>query len=120
MEIISCLPVAKRGLKTIASLCEIINSILYKLKNRVQSHLLPVKGLFSEKVLNDETIFGQYRDWCRQDIWKSCWIQVITKYKSCLDLSSNDFDGSHTRVLRGGEKLCIRDAKSLKPSMYFI
>ena len=114
MEIIPYLPIGKRGFKTTAPLCEIVNSILYKLKTGMQWHLLPVAGLFSEKVLSYKTIFGHYRNWCRQDVWKSCWIQLLTKYKKYLDLSSSDLDGSHTKAVRGGEEVAYQGRKKSK------
>lgn len=114
MEIIPYLPVTKRGFKTTAPLCEIVNSILYKLKTGVQWHLLPVESLFGEKILNHKTIFGYYRNWCKQDVWKNCWINLLSKYKSCIDLSSGDLDGSHTTALRGGEQVGYQGRKKRK------
>ncbi len=114
MEIIPYLPMAKRGFKTTVPLCEIVNSILYKLKTGVQWHLLPVEGLFSDKVLSHKTVFGHYRKWCKQDIWKCCWINLLSKYKSHLDLSSGDLDGSHTTALRGGQEVGYQGRKKRK------
>lgn len=65
------LPTTKRGFKTLSSLVEIVNCILYKLKTGVQWPMLPVESLFSEKVLHYKTVFGRYRKWCKLDAWKT-------------------------------------------------
>ena len=62
-EILPHLPIAKRGFITKSNLAEIVNSILYKLKTGIQWHLLPVKSLFSDRVLHYKTVFGHYRKW---------------------------------------------------------
>ncbi len=114
LEIIPYLPLGKRGFKTTVPLCEIVNSILYKLKTGVQWHLLPVESLFSEKVLSHKTVFGHYRNWCKQDLWKCCWIQILSKHKSHLDLSSGDLDGSHTTAIKGGQEVGYQGRKKRK------
>lgn len=113
-EIIPNLPQAKRGYKPTVPLSEIVNCILYKLKTGIQWHLLPVKSLFSSYVLNYKTVFGHYRNWCRQGVWKNCWIKLLKKYKSLINLSSADLDGSHTTALRGGEEVGYQGRKKRK------
>lgn len=113
-EIIPYLPETKRGFKPKAPLVEIVNCILYKLKTGVQWHLLPVESLFSGEVLHYKTVFGHYRKWCEQNVWKDCWVQLLSKYKFCLDLSSGDLDGSHTTALRGGEEVGYQGRKKRK------
>lgn len=113
-EILPHLPTAKRGFKTKSSLTEIVNSIMYKLKTGIQWHLLPVESLFSNKILHYKTVFGHYRKWCKQDAWKTCWIALLSKHKSALDLSSGNIDGSHTAALRGGEAVAYQGRKKRK------
>lgn len=114
MEIIPYLPKPKRGFAPTVPLEELINCILYKLKTGVQWHLLPVKSLFSNKSLHYKTVFGHYRNWCKQGVWKTCWINILSRYKSCIDLSSGDLDGSHTTALRGGEAVAYQGRKKRK------
>ena len=76
--------------KTTALLYGIVNSILYKLKIGMQMHLLPGAGLFSKRVLSYKTIFCHSRNWCKQNVYKSCWMQQLTNYKNCLNSSSGD------------------------------
>ena len=114
LEIVPYLPQTKRGFKPQAPLCEIVNAILYKLKTGVQWEYLPVESLFSDKVLHYKAVFGHYRKWCKADVWKSCWIQLLSNNKSKLDLSSSDLDGSHTTALRGGEEVAYQGRKKRK------
>ncbi len=80
----------------------------------MQWHLLPVKSLFSDRVLHYKTVFGHYRKWCRQGSWKNCWIALLSKNKDKIDLSSGDIDGSHTPALRGGEAVAYQGRKKRK------
>ena len=112
LEIVPYLPELKRGFKPKASLYEIINAILYKLKTGVQCEYLPVKSLFSATVLHYKTVFGHYRKWCEKDMWKSCWIELLKNNKSKLDLSSGDLDRNHITALRAGKKLPIKEEKA--------
>lgn len=114
LEIVPYLPETKRGFKSKVPLHEIVNAILYKLKTGIQWEYLPVESLFSVEVLHYKTVFGHYRNWCKKDVWKSCWIQLLRNNKSSLDLSSSDLDGSHTTALRGGEQVAYQGRKKRK------
>jgi len=71
-DIIPYLPTAQRGFVPTVSLAEIINSILYKLKTGVQWHQLPVKALFEDKILSWQSVYHNYRKWCKAGALKSC------------------------------------------------
>lgn len=114
MEIIPHIPAPKRGFSPTVPLPEIINCILYKLKSGVQWPLLPVESQFSKKVLHYKTVFGHYRNWCKKGVWKKCWIHLLSKNRSGIDLSSGDLDGSHTTALRGGEAVAYQGRKKRK------
>lgn len=73
-----------------------------------------LNSLFRDTVLHYKTIFGHYRKWCEQDIWKSCWIQLLKENKPNLDLSIDDLDGSHTTALRDGKKVGYQGRKKGK------
>lgn len=121
MEIVPYLPTPKRGFKTGVPLYEIVNCILYKLKTGIQWHLLPILHLFSDKTLHYKTIFGYYRKWCKENVWKTCWIGFLSRNKTKIDLSSGDLDGSHTIALRGGEEVGYQGRKKRKTTnaLYF-
>lgn len=114
IKILPYLSVAKRGFQTISCLIEVVNSILYKLKTGCQWKILPVKSLFSEVVLSYKTVFGHFRKWCKNGEWESCWTEILEKYKSFLDLSSADLDGSHATALRGGDQVAYQERKKRK------
>lgn len=87
MEIIPHIPLAKRGFQPTVPLVEIVNAILYKLKTGVQWHQLPTRVFFEQRPLSWEAVYYHYRKWCVNGVWKSCWISLLEKHKSFLDLS---------------------------------
>jgi transposase len=113
-EIVPYLPLAKRGFQTTVPLEEIVNAILYKLKTGVQWHQLPVKALFEGDSLCWNSVYYHYRKWCVDGVIKKCWTSILEKNKSKLDLSSVDFDGSHTSAIRGGEAVEYQGRKKRK------
>lgn len=113
-EIVCYLPLPKRGFPPTVALEEIVNAILYKLKTGIQWELLPVKALFSDKKLSWQSVYYHYRKWSVNKDLRHCWVKVLKKYKSKLDLSSVDFDGSHTPAIRGGEQVSYQGRKKRK------
>ena len=113
-EILPHLSVAKRGFQSKSSLIEVINAILYKLKTGCQWEYLPVKELFSGKVLKYGAVFHNYNKWRKKGEWKSLWLQLLDKHRSELDMSSVDLDGSHTPAIRGGEEVGYQGRKKRK------
>lgn len=114
MEIVPYLPMPKRGFPPTVPLVEIVNAILYKLKTGVQWHQLPTEVFFTEKTLSWESVYYHYRKWCVTGVWKTCWIGILDRHKSGLDLSSVDLDGSHTPAIRGGEEVEYQGRKKRK------
>ena len=102
-EILPHLSVARRGYVSKSDLLEVIQCILYKLKTGCQWHMLPVSSVFTRRVLHYKTVYGHFRKWSRNGEWGKVWGIVLKRYKSFLDMSSVDLDGSHTTALRGGE-----------------
>lgn len=113
-SIVAYLPSSSRGFAPTVPLDEIVNAILYKLKAGVHWRLLPVKALFSEKILCWQSVYYHYRKWCLSEAWKNCWIKFLEAHKDQLDLSSVDFDGSHTPAKRGGENVEYQARKKTK------
>lgn len=70
--------------------------------------------MFSEKKLSWQSVYYHYRKWSLNKDFKHCWINILKKYKSKLDLSSADFDGSHTPAIRGGEQVEYQGRKKRK------
>lgn len=114
MEIVPFIPRTSRGFQPTAPLTEIVNGILYKLKTGMQWHQLPVKALFGQKHLSWQWVYHHYRKWCLCGFWHECWTKLLERYKSHLDLSSVDLDGSHTPAIRGGEQVEYQGRKKRK------
>lgn len=110
-EILPHLSIAKRGFVCKASIVEVVNCILYKLKTGIQWRLLPVRALFSDVVLSCKTVFYHFRKWSKNGEWKSVWINLLNKHRDKLDMSSVDLDGSHTRATKGGESVGYQGRK---------
>ena len=113
-EIIPYLPTAKRGFKTKSDMAEIINCVLYKLKTGCHWHMLPVSSLFTKVVLHYKTVHGRFRKWCKRGVWQLIWEKLLSKYKSKLDMSVVNLDGSQTPALRGGESVGYQGRKKRK------
>ena len=93
---------------------EVINAILYKLKTECQRAYLPVKELFSGKVLKYGAAFHHYNKWSKKGEWKTLWLQLPNKHRSELDMSSVELDGSHTPAIREGEDIGFQGRKKRK------
>lgn len=78
MEILPYLTTAKRGYACKSDLCEVIQSILYKLKTGCQWHLIPTAAIFTEVVLSYKTIFGKFRQWCNDGSWQKSWESLLS------------------------------------------
>lgn len=70
--------------------------------------------MFSAHKLHYKTVFGHYRKWSEEDVWKSCWVEILKNNKSNIDLSSGDIDGSHTAALKGGQEVGYQGRKKRK------
>ena len=113
-EIVPYLPLAKRGFQVTVPLEEIVNAIFYKLKTGVQWYQLPVKALFDSELLCWQSFYYHYRKWCKTNLLKQIWTNILDKHRSKFDLSSVDFDGSHTSAIRGGEDVEYQGRKKRK------
>lgn len=110
-EILPHLSLAKRGYTCKGDIAEVINCILYKLKTGIQWRFLPVKALFTKVILSYKTVFAHFRKWCKNGEWEAMWINLLKKHHKELNMSSVDLDGSHTRVVRGGEAVGYQGRK---------
>jgi len=98
LKIVPYLPETKRDFKPKAPLYEIVNAILYKINTGIKWEYLPVESLINDYKI----VIDHYRKCCGQDVWRSCWIQLLKNNRSNIDLSSGDLGRSHTTALKGG------------------
>jgi transposase len=114
--IVQYLSQGQRGPECRAQRWEIVNAILYKLKTGVQWEYLPVKSLIFSADLQWGAIYHHFRKWCLDGSWKAAWMKITQAHKFLLDLSTAQFDGSHSPAKRGGEAVAYQGRKKCKTS----
>ncbi|WP_338872205.1 transposase [Spirosoma sp. SC4-14] len=74
----------------------------HRLKTGCQWRELPTKQFFTDKVLSWNAVFYYHNKWSKANCWKAIWLNLLSKNLKHLDLSSVEFDGSHTPAKNGG------------------
>jgi transposase len=100
-EIVPHLSVGSRGPALKVPIVSILQAILYRLKTGCQWRELPMKQFFTQKY-SCKSVYRNFREWCRDGSWLAVWTALLKKYRSLLDLSSVQLDGSLTIAKRGG------------------
>lgn len=106
------LPVGSRGFETTVPLTEIVECIFYRLKTGCQWRELPTKEFFTVKILHWNSVYYYFNKWSKADCWKKIWINILTNNLRYLDLSSIEFDGSHTPAKNGGDAVGYQGRKA--------
>ena len=102
------------GRKPKIPLWRIVKAIIYRVKTGCQWRELPIP-LFCDKIsINWNSIYYHFRKWSMDVSWKRMWIELLRLHKSELDMSSVEFDGSHTPAKRGGEAVAYQSRKKAK------
>lgn len=112
--IIPHLTVGSRGFAPTVPIHEIIEAILHRLKTGCQWRELPTKQFFSDTILNWNTVFYHYNKWSKAGCWAKIWINILKENRKYLDLSSIEFDGSHTSAKNGGDAVGYQGRKACK------
>lgn len=97
----------------------IVLSIFHRLKTGCQWRELPLEKYFNE-AYSYESVFYHFNKWCRDGSWERMWVRLLEHYKSHLDLSSIQLDGSQTRANRGGSKEAFNSEKLMKVRIFCI
>jgi len=108
------LTIGQRGFETTVPLTEIVECIFYRLKTGCQWRELPTKEFFSNKVLNWNSVFYYHNKWSKLGCWQKVWIKLLGEHLRYLDLSSVEFDGSHTPAKNGGDAVGYQGRKACK------
>jgi hypothetical protein len=58
-------------------------------------------------------VYYYYNKWSKADCWKKIWINILSQNLNYLDLSSIEFDGSHTLAKNGGDAVGYQGRKSV-------
>jgi transposase len=104
---------------TKVDVCQVVESILYRLKTGCQWRELPMRQFFRVKY-RWQSVFYHFRKWCKDGSWGRIWQHILGKYKHLLDMSSVQLDGIHTLAKRGGEAVAYQGRKKGKTSNLLI
>ena len=104
----------KRGPKCKVGLWRIVRAILKRLKTGIQWRELPMRELFGRHTISWKTVFYHFSRWSKDGSWYRLWTALLKMYKSILDMSSVEFDGSHTLAKRGGQAVGYQGRKKAK------
>lgn len=69
---------------------------------------------------NWNSVYHHYQKWCKNGSWQVIWQILLDKYRTLLDLSSIQLDGTHTPAKRGGEAVGYQKRKKCKTSNMLI
>lgn len=97
-------------------LLEVVSAILYRLKTGCQWRQLPVKQVFTKKVLTWQGVYYHFSEWVKDGSWTKVWISILSSNRKYLDLSCIQLDGSHTPAKRGGEAVGYQGRKASNTS----
>jgi len=112
--IIPHLSVGSRGPQISVPLTEIVASIFYRLKTGCQWRELPIKQFFDGTVLTWNSVFQHFNKWSKAGCWQKVWVNFLKQNRQYLDLSSAEFDGSHTPAKNGGDAVGYQGRKASK------
>ncbi len=110
------LPLGQRGFETTVPIIEIVECILYRLKTGCQWRELPTKQFFTGKALSWVSVFYHFNKWSKAGCWKEVWVNLLRSNLEHLDLSSAEFDGSHTPSKNGGDAVGYQGRKAANTS----
>ncbi|CAH0201139.1 IS5 family transposase [Chryseobacterium sp. Bi04] len=91
----------------------VVSAILYRLKTGCQWRELPIKQFF-HSTYSWKSVYYHFRKWCRNGNWERLKEGLFEKYKTYLDLSCVQLDGSHTPAKQGGERVGYQGRKRCK------
>jgi len=102
------------GRKTKVPLWRIVKAIIYRLKSGCQWRELPLGAFFSRILITWNSVYYHFNKWSKDGSWKRMWTHLLALNKARLDMSSVQFDGSHTPAKRGGEAVAYQSRKKAK------
>lgn len=111
------LTIGERGFDTTVPLVEKVECILHRLKTGYQWRELPTKQFFTAKILVWELVYYYFNKWrqplpSKSGCWQRIWSNILNKNLIYLDLSSVEFDGSHTPAKNRGDAVGYQGHKS--------
>ena len=104
------------GRKPKVPLWRVVKAIIYRLKSGCQWREIPLPAFCNKVLISWNSIYYHFRKWSKDGSWKRMWTKLLNTYKSKLDMSSVQLDGSHTPAKRGGEAVAYQRRKKSKTS----
>ena len=101
-------------------LWRVVKAIIYKLRTGTQWNELPVRQFFSRILMSWQSVRYHFEKGSRDNSWKRLWQSLLMLYRSELDMSSVELDGTHTPVKKGGEQVAYQKRKSCKTTNVLI
>jgi|CXWJ01.1.fsa_nt_gi transposase len=114
--IVPHLILGSRGPKIKIPIEDIVMAILYRLKTGCQWRELPMGSFFSVADFSWNSVFQHFNNWSKLGCWRKAWVNLLRSKCQFLDMSSVEFDGSHTPVKRGGQAVGYQGRKACKTS----
>lgn len=71
-------------------------------------------SLFGRHLSSWQSVYHYFSKWCKDGSWHRLWIAILNLYRDLLDMSSVEFDGSHTLAKRGGQQVGYQGRKKAK------
>jgi transposase len=106
----------KRGFRSKIPMIQIVRAIFYRLKTGCQWRELPLKQFIEGSSMSWQVVYYYFNKWCKDGSWRSVWIGILRSYRSYIDLSCVQLDGSHTLAKRGGQAVGYQGRKASKTS----
>ena len=114
------LPIHEKGRRIKVKKWRIVKAILYKLKTGIQWCHLPMREFFGFTRYSWESVYYHYNRWCKLESWATIYRDLLSKKRQYLDMSSINFDGSHTPAKRGGQLVGYQGRKKTKTTNVLI
>lgn len=103
-----------KGRKHKVPLWRVVKAIIYRLKSGCQWRELPLEAFFNRVKISWKTVYYHFWKWSKDGSWKQMWTALLALNKAKLDMSSVQFDGSHTPAKRGGQAVGYQGRKKVK------
>lgn len=113
-NIVPHLSKGKRGPKCKVELWRVVRAILYRMKTGIQWRELPIKSLFGRHAISWKSVYYYFSKWSGDGSMYLLWANLLRIYRSILDMSSVQLDGSQTIAKRGGESVGYQNRKKAK------
>ena len=109
--------IGEQGFETTVLLIEKVECVLHRLKTGSVGCPMSVARItnqtaFSKQILSWQSVFYYFNKWSKNGCWQKIWIDILNSNHQYLNLSSVEFDGSHTLAKNGGDAIGYQRPKA--------